>query len=91
MMQEVRFLLNFKEDSISPLALILIGQPSLRNQLKARHLDAIDQRIQTRYQFQGFSEDEGLHPAPSQGFWIDTGDILGGSVGRDSPIWSWCA
>jgi type II secretory pathway predicted ATPase ExeA len=58
MMQEIRFLLNFKEDSMSPLALILIGQPSLRNQLKARHLDAIDQRIQTRYQFQGFSEGE---------------------------------
>jgi type II secretory pathway predicted ATPase ExeA len=58
MMQEIRFLLNFKEDSMSPLALILIGQPSLRNQLKARHLDAIDQRIQTRYQFQGFTEEE---------------------------------
>ncbi|CAM4411374.1 AAA family ATPase [Paenibacillus alkaliterrae] len=43
---------------MSPLALILIGQPSLRNQLKSRHLDAIDQRIQNRYQFQGFSEEE---------------------------------
>src|SRR5690606_21129130 len=58
MLQEIRFLLNFKEDSMSPIALILVGQPSLRNQLKARHLDAIDQRIQTRYQFQGFAEQE---------------------------------
>lgn len=58
MMQEIRFLQNFKEDSMSPLALILIGQPSLRNQLKARHLDAIDQRIQTRYQFQGLTDKE---------------------------------
>lgn len=58
MLQEIRFALNFKEDSMSPLALILIGQPSLRNRLKARHLDAIDQRIQTRYQLQGLSEND---------------------------------
>lgn len=43
---------------MSPLALILVGQPSLRNQLKARQLDAIDQRIQVRYQVQGLSENE---------------------------------
>jgi type II secretory pathway predicted ATPase ExeA len=41
MLQEVRFILNFREGSMSPLALILVGQPSLRNQLK----EAIDQRI----------------------------------------------
>lgn len=51
-------MLNFREDSMSPLALILIGQPSLRNQLKVRHLEAIDQRIQMRYQIQGFTEEE---------------------------------
>jgi type II secretory pathway predicted ATPase ExeA len=58
MLQELRFILNFREDSMSPLALILVGQPSLRNQLKARQMDAIDQRIQVRYQVQGLSENE---------------------------------
>ncbi|ELK40141.1 ExeA family protein [Brevibacillus agri] len=58
MLQEIRFALNFKEDSMSPLSLILIGQPSLRTQLKVRHMDAIDQRIQMRYQVNGLSEKE---------------------------------
>jgi type II secretory pathway predicted ATPase ExeA len=58
MLQELRFILNFREDSMAPLALILVGQPSLRNQLKARQMDAIDQRIQVRYQVKGLSENE---------------------------------
>lgn len=58
MLQELRFLLNFREDSMSPLALILVGQPSLRNQLKVKHMDAIDQRIQVRYQVGGLTEKE---------------------------------
>jgi type II secretory pathway predicted ATPase ExeA len=58
MLQELRFLLNFREDSMSPLALILVGQPSLRNQLKVKQLDAIDQRIQMRYQVSGLMEKE---------------------------------
>lgn len=58
MLQELRFILNFKEDSMSPMSLILIGQPSLRNQLKSKHLEAIDQRIQLRYQITGLTEKE---------------------------------
>lgn len=58
MMQEIRFLLNFREDSMSPLALILVGQPSIRTALKVRHMDAIDQRIQMRYQVTGLTEKE---------------------------------
>jgi type II secretory pathway predicted ATPase ExeA len=58
MLQELRFLLNFRADSMSPLALILVGQPSLRNQLKVKHMDAIDQRIQMRYQVGGLTEQE---------------------------------
>lgn len=60
MLQELRFLLNFREDSMSPLALILVGQPSIRTALKLRHMDAIDQRIQMRYQVTGLSEKETL-------------------------------
>jgi type II secretory pathway predicted ATPase ExeA len=58
MLQELRFILNIQEDSMSPLALILVGQPSLRNQLKSKHLEAIDQRIQVRYQLVGLTEKE---------------------------------
>ncbi|MFZ3590233.1 ExeA family protein [Bacillus sp. DJP31] len=58
MLQELRFILNFKEDSMSPLSLIVVGQPSLRNQLKVKHLEAIDQRIQMRFQVTGLTEGE---------------------------------
>lgn len=58
MLQELRFILNFKEDSMSPLALIIVGQPSLRNALRAKQLEAIDQRIQMRFQMSGLTEGE---------------------------------
>ena len=38
MLEEVRFLLNFKMDSESPMALILVGQSELRERLKAPSL-----------------------------------------------------
>lgn len=58
MLQEIRFILNFREDSMSPMALILVGQPSLRTLLKVRHMEAIDQRIQVRYQIASLTEQE---------------------------------
>ncbi|MDC3418753.1 ExeA family protein [Aquibacillus salsiterrae] len=58
MLQELRFVLNFKEDSMSPLSLIIVGQQSLRNQLKIKHLEAIEQRIQMRYQMVALTEEE---------------------------------
>jgi type II secretory pathway predicted ATPase ExeA len=58
MLQELRFILNFKEDSMSPLSLVVVGQPSLRNLLKVKQLEAIDQRIQMRYQMSGLTEKE---------------------------------
>lgn len=58
MLQEIRFLLNFREDTMSPVALVLVGQPSLRNQLKVKHMEAIDQRIQIRFQMSGLNERE---------------------------------
>lgn len=58
MLQEFRFILNFREDSMSPLSLVIVDQQSLRNQLKVKHLEAIDQRIQMRYQVIGLTEKE---------------------------------
>ena len=45
MLEEVRFLLNFKMDSQSPMALILAGQSELWNKLKLQSYAAIRQRI----------------------------------------------
>ncbi len=45
MLEEIRFLLNFKMDSQSPMALILAGQTELREKLKLQSYAAIRQRI----------------------------------------------
>lgn len=45
MLEEVRFLLNFKMDSQSPMALILVGQSELWDRLKMQSYAAIRQRI----------------------------------------------
>lgn len=44
-MEEIRFLLNFRMDSSSPMALILAGQPELHDKLRGNHYLAIRQRI----------------------------------------------
>lgn len=45
MLEEIRFLLNFKMDSESPMALILSGQTELWDRLKLQSYAAIRQRI----------------------------------------------
>lgn len=45
MLEEVRFLLNFKMDAQSPMALILVGQSELWDKLKMQSYAAIRQRI----------------------------------------------
>lgn len=45
MLEEIRFLLNFKMDSQSPMALILSGQSELRDKIKLQAYSAIRQRI----------------------------------------------
>lgn len=49
MLEEIRFLLNFKMDSYNPLCLILIGQSELKDTLKKQIYEAITQRINLRY------------------------------------------
>lgn len=48
MLEEIRFLLNMKFDSESPISLILSGQPELWNKLKLQKCEAIQQRINIR-------------------------------------------
>jgi len=45
MLEEIRFLLNYKMDSESPMALILSGQTELRENLRLQSYAAIRQRI----------------------------------------------
>jgi len=45
MLEEIRFLLNFKMDSQSPMALVLSGQTELWDRLKRQSFAAIRQRI----------------------------------------------
>lgn len=49
MLEEIRFLLNFNMDSMSPMSLILTGQPELRRILQLNIYEAIAQRINIRY------------------------------------------
>lgn len=45
MLEEVRFLLNFKMDSQSPMALVLVGQSELLDKLQLQSYTAIKQRF----------------------------------------------
>lgn len=58
MLQEIRFLTNFEVDSLSPLALILVGQPELRDKIRLRSLEAISQRITTRFHLVALTYEE---------------------------------
>ena len=49
MLEEIRFLMNFRMDSFSPLSLILMGQPELRLTLQTQAYEAIAQRVNLRF------------------------------------------
>jgi len=49
MLEEVRFLLNFKMDAQSPMALILVGQSELWDRLRLQSFAAIRQRIDIQF------------------------------------------
>lgn len=49
-LEELRLLTNAEMDSRSPLALLLVGQPTLARQLRLGIFAALDQRIAMRYQ-----------------------------------------
>lgn len=58
MLQEIRFLTNFNMDSISPLALILVGQPELQATLQLRVFKPITQRMNVRFHLESMSSQE---------------------------------
>jgi type II secretory pathway predicted ATPase ExeA len=57
-LEAVRMLTNHDMDSSSPLACLLVGQPTLRRKIKLGVLAALDQRIAVRYHMHGMASDE---------------------------------
>ena len=55
MLEEIRFLINYDMDSMSPLSLILVGQTELKHRLKLKTLEAISQRIMINYSIEGLN------------------------------------
>ena len=49
-LEELRLLTSAEMDAQSPLALLLVGQPTLARQLRMGVFAALDQRVATRYQ-----------------------------------------
>ena len=57
-MEAVRMLTNHGMDSGSPMATLLVGQPTLRHKMRLSTLAALDQRIGVRYAMPAMSESE---------------------------------
>ncbi len=58
MLSELRFVLNYRTDSFSPLIVILSGQPRLAETLRLQLLECIRQRINVHYRLPCLGEDE---------------------------------
>ena len=54
-LEAIRLLTNHEMDSGSPFALVLVGQPTLRQRLRLGALAALDQRIAVRYAIAGMA------------------------------------
>jgi len=57
-LEEIRMLTNSQMDSRSPLAVLLVGQPTLRRQLKLGTFAALDQRVTMRVSLTGMTNEE---------------------------------
>ena len=58
MLEEIRFLLNFRYDSYNPMSLILVGQTELRRVLQLQIYEAIAQRLNLRYHLPPMDREE---------------------------------
>ena len=53
---EIRYMRGFEFDSMSPVALILVGQPELLPTLRLRTFEPLFYRINSQYHFKGLSQ-----------------------------------
>jgi type II secretory pathway predicted ATPase ExeA len=77
-LEELRLLTNAEMDSTSPFALVLVGQPTLRQRLRLGAFAALDQRVALRYSLPAMTQD-------------DTGDYLAHHLrlaGRSDTLFS---
>jgi len=58
MLAELRFALNYQADSYSPMTILLLGQPRLKEQLQLQILECIRQRVNVCYGLPPLGEDE---------------------------------
>jgi general secretion pathway protein A len=58
MLEELRFIMNFKMDSFSPIAMILAGQTEFRSTLHTLHMIPIWRRVDTSYHLSGMNYEE---------------------------------
>jgi type II secretory pathway predicted ATPase ExeA len=57
-LDEIRFLTNLDMDSASPMACVLVGQPTLRRRVRMGSYAALDQRIALRCHIEGMTAKE---------------------------------
>ena len=53
-LEEIRFLLNYRMDSLNPMALVLVGQKELWDKLRLQRYAAIRQRIDIKCEMSGY-------------------------------------
>ena len=53
---EIRYVFNFEYDSMSPMALILVGQPELLATLRLRTFEPVFYRFSSHYQLRGLNQ-----------------------------------
>jgi len=58
MLEEIRFTLNYKYDSVSPMALILVGQSELLDTLKKQPYQAIRQRVDIKCEIPNYDRSQ---------------------------------
>ena len=58
MLEEIRFTLNYRYDSVSPMALILVGQAELLDTLKRQPYQAIRQRVDIKCEIPNYDRSQ---------------------------------
>ena len=58
MLEEIRFTLNYKYDSVSPMSLILVGQMELLDTLKKQSFQAIRQRVDIKCEIPNYDRSQ---------------------------------
>ena len=89
-LEAIRILTNSEMDAASPLACLLIGQPTLRRMLRLGVLAALDQRIALRYAMPAMTAGQTAGYITHHLQLAGRADTLFSDVIRDSLETVWC-